>query len=306
LFKIELTSKAKFEGGARFSDNFDSVFLDFMTKEFKLKKVIKNKIESALLATNLYLGDSYAISIFKKAIRFGDSIRRELVDLYLTVVKEIPIPLLKILNSEDNPMYVDLNFLIKIYTIFLKDFELNKYLLDEIFSKSKFVIDNLEVNVKSKKERRDFYYMANFYTTYFVYFEELAHKYSNGEDEPIELFIHYFCHCNKMFELSEEYSKELISNCIEINDGKIDLQSLFRFYSKKYEVKMLALDYIKITFDYLMTLFRKMEKTFLNYFEGVDINENGFLNFLEFEKLVFLILKEKAKDNRWKVREFYK
>ena len=315
MYKIDLSSKAKYEGGFKYNENFDIVFEDFMKKEFKLKKVAKNKIESALLAINLNMGnylikltilEYYSILIFRKALRFGDSMRKELLDIYLIVIKEIPIPIISILTLENNPHFIDLNFLISIYTNFLKVFELNTNLLDEVFFKSKFLIDKIEVEIKNKKERRDFYYMANFYTSYFIYFQELARKYSKGEDEDLELFFHYFLQSNKMFDITEEYAKDLIINCVDVLDNMVNLESVFKFYGKTYEVKMDALTFIKITFDYLIVVYQKMEKLFINTWELVDINENGYLDFEEFEKYLFLILKDKSKDNRWKTREYFK
>ncbi len=56
MYKIELNSKAKFDGGAKVNENFDIIFYDYMIKQYKLKAVVEEKIEEALLAVDLYSG----------------------------------------------------------------------------------------------------------------------------------------------------------------------------------------------------------------------------------------------------------
>jgi len=146
--------------------------------------------------------------------------------------------------------------------------------------------------------------MNNFFTSYFIYFKELSNKLVNEENEPLNLFIGYFLEANKLFHVQYEYAKEVIISLLVVKDNYVDLTSVFKFYDKKYSIKIGCQDFITITFDYLAMIFHKIEKTFFNFFELVDVTDNGFLNFLEFEKFVLLILQ--SNDNKWKISEYFK
>jgi len=200
---------------------------------------------------------------------------------------------------------LNIDSVITVYNLFLSNFQTIKYIVDDIFSKARYLVNDREVNITSKKERRDFYYMANFYNNYFIYFRELSNKLVNNENEPLSSFIDYFLQVNKLFNISIDYAKELITSLLTVTDGFVDITKVFKFYDKKYAVKVEALDYIKITFEYLAGLFNKMIKIFYINFELVDVNGNGYLNFLEFEKFVMLILGDQKEEIKWKIKDYF-
>jgi len=86
--KIEIDTRADLEGTKKiFLDDF---LFKYMSEKFKIKKIIKKNLEEVIMSIMKYCKDDHRIDIIRRFLGIGDDIiRREVLDLYLTLLKSI-------------------------------------------------------------------------------------------------------------------------------------------------------------------------------------------------------------------------
>jgi hypothetical protein len=84
--KIENDSKSELNGSLKLF--FDDFLFKYLTDKFKLKKIIQKNVEQLVMSVLKYNKDDKRIDVFRRMLGIGDDkIRREVLDIYLTLLK---------------------------------------------------------------------------------------------------------------------------------------------------------------------------------------------------------------------------
>lgn len=232
----------------------DDFFQTFMKDRFKIDSVVKDCCEKTIASIIKYSDEDKKIEYFKRFLSIDDSksLRRQVLDIYLLILKSLPFEINVFFSEEFNVYFANVDLLIDLVLLKFEHLSLGYSCQNDIFSRSSFV-DNQVSNKKleiSSREKLIFYVLNRFYNRSQVFFslkikkiqEEFSNKPStiNNLEIPVSELIDQIKFCNKgitfdmeavlkkllsVFGSANNLSKqELISKLYDIN--------LFTFKSK--------------------------------------------------------------------------
>ena len=152
------------------------------------------------------------------------------------------------------------------------------------------------------EEKLELLYFNNFFTKNKKYIDSLLK--SNKKMESLNNIIPKFKDDNINFDLDDEYCLQLFNKYFTVVNNEIELREIREIYKHTYILKLKYFDYLKITMDYLISIYREAEKNLSEYFEKMDFKQTGYISFNKLEELLVNILA--IKNDNWKVVEAIK
>ena len=314
--KIELDLKCELDGSKKmFLDEF---FYQFIEKKFRLSKIIKRNCEQALLGINKYSPEDPRIDLFRKFLGIGETkIRREILDVYLVILKNLPISFFKMFEEDYTSYLMNTEICFELYSSKFNQFELVEANYDHILSISSIFLNDQKLNESSKSKKLDFFLLTKMYNKSMIFINDLNNSFMSGSvhDMSIEPFIENFYSANKEFEkfilrdnVIDIFRRNFALNKIYIDSNTTELcvnvESFLNFFTKKYFFKVKITEYLDITINSLINTFNLLEKKINKYFDEADSKKHSHVYIKEFEELMLKLLGNT--ENRWKVNDFFK
>jgi len=173
-----------------------------------------------------------------------------------------------------------------------------------VLHSSKFIEDKKPIKNLSLVEKFELLTLVRFYDNSLSFVNLIAKEYKkNIENYDISNFIDNFASQNKDFNLTNEEIIEIFrNNFIVTEDKKINLESFFNFFSRKFSIKISVEDFLNISLKGLILLFGTIESKLENYFTMHAAK--GMIYYTEFN-LIFKIIFAKS-ENKWKTLEYFR
>ena len=97
----------------------------------------------------------------------------------------------------------------------------------------------------------------------------------------------------------------LLTRNFEINkNNEVNIDSILKFYAKKYIFMIKISDYIDISLNKIINIFGIIESKIIQLFEKIDKNNQGIISFEQFEELLTGIIKTNL--NKWNISNYFK
>lgn len=285
-----------------------------MQEKFKMSKIINKNIEQLIISLVTYSNEDMRIDYFRRFLRIGEnSIRREILDGYLTILKNLPISFYKIFEEEEANYLMNLDICFNIYKNKFPHFKLSIEAFDKIIRVSE-IYDSNNNNILSGETNyesvRDKFLLTNFYNKNVGIIEGILNDYKEEKINDIDAIeiANMFMSANSEFEMNLVYVLDIFKLNFTIIEEekheKIELQSFFDFFLKKYFFKIKIIDFINISTDRLIYIYNSIDKIITNIWNKADVMKNGSIYFKEFDGLMRNLLGKG--ENKWKISEYFK
>lgn len=257
-----------------------------------------------------YSNEDFRIDLLRRFLRIGEnSIRREVLDCYLTLLKNSPISFYKLFEEEESNYLMNLDVCFTIYKNKFPNFKLSIEAFDKIIRASE-IYDSSNTMIQSGQSNyegvRDKLLLTNFYSKNVGIIEQILNDFKEGlinEIDALEIANHFMI-ANSEFELNLVYVLDILKLNFVVEEDKIDLQSFFDFFLKKFFFKIKVIDFMNITIDRLINIFNSLDKMINNLWNKADMQRNGVIYFKEFDNVIKNLMGNS--ENKWKISEYFK
>jgi hypothetical protein len=284
-----------------------------MTQKFKMSKMISKNIEQLIISLIKYSNEDLRIDIFRKFLRIGENrIRREILDCYLTMLKNIPLSFYKLFEAEqikDANYLMNLDEVFAIYKNKFPNFKLSTQAFDKLIRATEiYNIDNdIVLTGESNYEVvRDKFLLTNLYNKNIGFIEKILNDFQEEIISDIDILeiSRYFLIANKEFEINLIILLEIIKNNFIVKDDKIDLQSFCDFYLNKIFFKLKILNFLDISIDRFNYIYNNIDRNIENIWNKADILKKEYIYYKEFESVMKILLGKSQ--NKWKISDYFK
>jgi hypothetical protein len=292
---------------------FDEFLYKYFDMKFKISKIIKKNIEQTILSVVKYSSEDHRIDLFRRFLNLteGDRIRREILDCYLTILKNLPLSFYKLFQEDGYTFLMNTDICFEIFHTKLNIFNLVNHTCDSLIKSSKFYEANnneLSETEFSYEAKMDIFLLTKFLNKSFLFVNDIIYEYKENQIQYMDSvkFISQFQVANK--EFSNFQSPEKIIRIFERNfivkSGNIHLESFIHFYLKKLYCKINISDYLETSISTLIYIFSQIEKKISHLFDIVDYKRKEIIFYKEFEELLYKILN--PSDLKWKLNDYFK
>lgn len=305
--KIENDHQADMDGGKKlFLDDF---LFKYMTEKFKLKRIINKNTEEIIMAVMKYSKEDPRIDLLRRFLGVGDDkIRREVLDMYLTFLKNLPISFFKLFDEEYNSYLMNTELCFEIYHSRYPQFNLVNENRLSLLKNSTVIDAGSSENKKVKDEKKlDLFLINRFYNKSYILITDLLNDFKNNNITETDLtkIAEQLQNVNKEFKLSMQHCTDILKNNFTVKAGKLNLDTFFNFFAhNKVHFKIKIVDFIEISLNYLVTLFNLLEKKIFRLYEEADVRKIGLIYYKEFEDIITKLMG--GVENKWKVNEYFK
>ena len=340
--KLESDNRMDLEGHIKY--NLDEFFYVFMYEKFKLKKLIKKHIEETILSIFRNCDEDFRINLIRRFLTLSllnssknnglnnkdnnaiiqinkDNLRREILDVYLILLKALPVSFYKIYDEEYYNYLISIDFCFEIYHSKLQEYDLIKDTRDiiikccYIYSGDKEIGGSLNNSTDNTgnyagmpfNSRIDYFYICRFFSRSYVFVNDLINEYKNGEKTSKEYIklIDQFVVATKEFNISENYVVNLLTQYFGLNQTRkeFDIIKLVNIQSKKYVFKMKLSEFIEETIKRIIHIHQNIEEKIVRIYESFDKEKNNRIEKPVFNEIINSIYPNN--DNKWKVNEYF-
>ena len=308
--KIDLDNKLELEGKRKII--MDEFFYNYMSEKFKLNKIIKKNCEQSIMSILKFSNEDSRIDLFRRFLGIGDDkIRREILDNYLIILKNLPISFFKIFDDDYKSYLMNTE---QCFEILYSKFPFFEFVINH-----KDVIINLTQVIEGENEvpgiplikKFNIFLLTRMYNRSMLFINEIATelKRDNNAEILFDKVVDCFLISNKEFDLNETMILDIFQNNFDLhknilNKNIISVQSFLKFFSKKYFFKIKIVDFLEISLNALINTYGTLEKKIIKFFDEVDFLKKGFILYKEFEQI--LIQWFGNNENKWKISEFFK
>lgn len=281
-----------------------------MTEKFKMSKIISKNVEQLIISLIKYSNQDMRIDFFRRFLRIGENgIKREILDCYLTLLKNLPISFYKLFEEEEANYLMNLDIAFNIYRNKFPYFKLSVEAFDKLIRASELydvnynIVESGESNYESI---RDKFLLSNFYNQNVGIIEGILNDYKEkkiNEIDAIEI-ANLFMFANQEFEMNLIYVMDILKINFNIVNDMIELQSFFDFFLKKFYFKIKVIDFLNISTDRLIYIYNAIDKIIVNLWEKADVMKSGNIYYREFESVMKNLLGNG--ENKWKISEYFK
>jgi hypothetical protein len=311
--KSEIDIKSDMEGTRKLL--MDEFIYKFMCDKFKMNKIIKRNCEQTIMAIIKYSIEDSRVDLIRKFMGVGDDkIRREVLDVYLNILKNLPISFFKLFDEDNKAYLMNTDLCFELFHSKYPQFDLVYHTQDQIVYAS--TINDNDKQLKIPKDRKyDYYLLTKMYNNSSNFINDLIQMVKSKDKSELRLdkFIVNFQISNREFDfLKLDYIKDIfkrnfIVNSQTINDSTvnfINIDSFLSFFIKKYYFKINVQEFLDISLFSLLEIFQNVEKMITKFFDSADILKEGVIYKKEFLEIINKILVNS--DNKWKIGDYYK
>jgi hypothetical protein len=294
---------------------FDVFFYEYMEEKFKIKKTIKKHCIETILSVIKYANEDNRVNIFRKFLAIGDKqTHQEIVEIYIVLLKSIPISFVKLFDSFEsydsyhkNSPFISTDLCFEIYSQKLNNFNFQLETKDKIIKMTKVTDINNKYIYLNEVKKFDYFTLIRFYNKSEIFIGDLFKDYKESKKtkEKLDNFIEPFTIPNKDFCLNNQQVENIFRRCFKINEEFINLDEFFTFFTKKYTFSIRISDFIEICYNNAIDVFNAVEKRLEKLFLEYDSRKNGMMYFKDFEPMMHKILDFKTKDNKWKINDYF-
>ena len=285
-----------------------------MSKNFKIEELVKTKIEKTVLAMLKYPGklilsykllDHKLVDFFVRGLHLGEyQIRREVVDLLLIFIKNIPISIQRLFDDDADSLTINVEFVFDVYNATFGKLKLLRN-IKKIFDITKCFRGQKEVELDYEKKCK-LYYLTKFYEKNPLLIQDLAQLLENNRlHYDISNFMQNFETANRIHNISKSKFESIFSEFFKMENNIISLEEFFSFFDQQFTFKLNVLEVVGLSLERFVEVYDKLVKEITNLFEKVDIRNNGYVDFERFEKFIMLIFRDKFEDQKWKVVKYF-
>ncbi len=316
--KIDDDNKCELEGRRKIL--MDDYFYRYITKKFKLSKIIKKNCEQTIMSIFKYSSEDSRVDLFRKFLGIGDDkIRREILDNYLIILKNLPISFFKLFedNFKSYLMNTEMGF-----EIFHQKFQ--SY--DMVFlNKDQIILNSLVSNSNNHQEgefnskennpeiKLNTFLLNRFYNRSLVFVNSINTEFKSNLDAevPYDKFYENFTLVNKEFEFLNDihifdiFKKNFnLYKNVEKQDYFIKSESFLNYFLKKSFFKIRIVDFLEISLNSLISIYGGLEKKIYKLYDDADFRNNGYILYKEFEEILISLFGNT--ENKWKFNELFK
>jgi hypothetical protein len=281
-----------------------------MVEKFKMTKIISKNVEQLVISLFKYSSEDTRIDIFRKFLRVGENgIRREVLDCYLTILKNLPISFYKLFEEDESTYLMNLDACFTMYKNKFPNFKLSIEAFDRIIRVAE-IYDINNNNIMSGESNyegvKDKFLLNNFYNKNVGLIEGMLNDFKQvlkTEVDALEI-ANLFMIANIEFEFNLIYVLDIFKLNFVVKDEKIDLQSFFDFFLKKYFFKIKVSDFLNISADRLINIYISLDKIITAIWNKADMLKNDVIYFKEFESVMKNLLGNA--ETKWKISEYFK
>lgn len=278
-----------------------------MKDKFKMTKIINRNCEQSLMSVLKYSGEDKRIDLFRKFLGIGDDkVKRELLDCYLTILKNLPISFYKLFEEAETNYIMTLDSCVEIFFLKFPNFSLHIQSLDHLLRNSNVILNEKEIENLGLENKKDIFYLRNYYNKQTSSFEHLLRHYTSkvkNEEDYLKIADQIIL-ANKDFALNLMQTNEMLRRNFHLRDNKILLESFLDYFVDKYVFKIKISDFVCISIECFSETFTELDKALAKLWELTEAKKNGIIFYKDFETCMNVILGNS--ENKWKTSEYFK
>jgi len=285
----------------------DEFFLKFMKDKFKMSKIVKRNCEQMLMSILKYSTEDSRIDLLRKFLGVGeDKIKREILDCYLTVLKNLPISFYKIFEETESNYLMSLDNCMDIYINKFPNYCINIDSLDKLLRMCTVIQNEKEIEGLGLENKKDVFYLMRYYHKQNTSFQFLLNDFKNrGKNEESYLTIaDQIMIANKEYDINLLQIIEILRKNFKMFDDKIQLDSFLDYFVNKWIFKIKITDFVQVSIDSFSVIYADLDKTLQKMWENADARKNGIIFFREFETVLTVLLGNS--ENKWKISDYFK
>jgi len=303
--KLELDSRLDFEGKPK--KTMDDFFLFFMKEKFKMTKIIKRNCEQMLMSILKYAAEDTRIDLLRKFLGIGDDkVRREILDSYLTVLKNLPISFYKLFEEGFPEYLMTLDSCMEIFFSKFPNFLIHTESLDKLLRKSQISKAEKEIENLGLESRKDIFLLMKYQNKQNSSFQFLLNEFKNKtkNEESYIIIADQIMLANREFDVNFFQIAELLKRNFSLVDDKIQLESFLDYFVEKFSFKVKVADFMQVCIDSFSIIYTDLDKYLVKMWETADVRRNGIIFFKEFEAVLNVLLGNS--ENKWKISDYFK
>ena len=303
--KLELDSRLDLEGKSK--TTMDDFFLKFMKDKFKMTKITKRNCEQMLMSILLYAGEDNRIDLLRKFLGIGeDKLKSEILDCYLTVLKNLPISFYKLFEEGFPEYLMTLDNCMEVLMSKFPNFSIHLESFDMLLRFSQISQAEKEVENLGLENRKDTFLLMKYYNKQNSSFQFLLEAFKNKSknEESYLKIADQIMMANKEFDVNFFQIAELLKRNFAIKDDKIKLESFLNYFVERFSFKVKIADFLQICLDSFVDIYADLDKYFVKMWENADVKRQGIIFYREFEAVLNVLLGNS--ENKWKISEYFK
>ena len=288
--------------------NFDEIFLEYMNEKFKLKKIVKQNCEKTIKAILIYEKEDPRILLFKRFLGIDnkDKILREVFDIYLLLLQNLPISFDKLFYETNYLSFVmDTNFCFECIHLILSFYKILNNVTDIIISNST-VYEQVSKNIISltEEKKKDYFYLFRFNEKEIIFFQKLINELKqNIKEKEIEIIISHLKESNNLFKLTNNDCYNIIKRNFIINENNtINLDQFLEFFVNKLAFRIHIYKFCEIIFNAIDYEFEAIVKICKKTIIELRIG-NGLIFFKDFEEVLMKLINNSS--IKWKLSHYF-
>lgn len=303
--KLELDSRLDLEGKPK--TTMDEFFLTFMKDKFKMTKIIKRNCEQMLMSILKFAAEDSRIDLIRKFLGIGDdNVKREILDCYLTVLKNLPISFYKLFEEKMPDYLMSLENCFEIFISKFPNYSIQIECLDKMLRQSQVNQAEKEMANIGLESKKDMFILTKYYNKQNSSFQFLLNNFKNKtkNEESYLSIADQIMMANKEFEINFFQISELLKRNFTIVNDKIQLESFLDYFVEKFNFKIKITDFLQICIDFFGIIYADLDKFLAKMWENADTKKQGIIFFKEFEAVLNVLLGNS--ENKWKISEYFK
>jgi len=280
-----------------------------MRDKFKLTKMVKKRCEQTILSIIKYSTEDIRIDMLRRFLGVGDSkIQREVLDCFLTIIKNLPISFYKIFEEQESDYIMNLEDCLDLYNNKFSFYYLSVEVLDKLIRLCEiYEGDNKLDNVLYGYEKtRDKFLLNRFYEKCQTLIEPLLIQYRNKIKNEVDVLYlaNQFISVNKEFEINLTLTLEIFTANFQVRKDLLDLDSFFTYFLNKLYFKIKTIDFVAVSVERLISIYSGLNQILNKMWDSADLKRQGIIFMKEFEQALNVLLGNS--ENKWKIAEYFK
>ena len=288
--------------------NFDEIFLEYMNEKFKLKKIVKQNCEKTIKAILIYEKEDPRILLFKRFLGIDnkDKILREVFDIYLLLLQNLPISFDKLFYDTNFLSFVmDTNFCFQCIHLNLSFYRIFNNVSDIIINCSNVYEQNSKNIISlTEEKKKDYFYLFRFNEKGNIFFLKLIKELKqNIKEKDIEIIISQLKESNNLFKLTNNDCYNIIKRNFIINENNtINLDQFLEFFVNKLAFRIHIYKFCEIIFNAIDYEFEAIVKICKKTIIELRIG-NGLIFFKDFEEVLMKLINNSS--IKWKLSHYF-
>lgn len=302
---MEMDSRLDIEGKMKLT--MDEFFVKFIRDKFKMTKIVKRNCEQMIMSIIKYSTLDSRIDLLRKFMGIGEErIKREILDCYLTILKNLPISFYKIFEESDNNYLMTLENCMDIYTNKFPTFSLNFESLEKLLRLCTVTHGENELENLGLEDKKDIFYLMRYYHNQNIPFQLLLNGFKNNikNEESYLIISDQIMVANDEYDLNLLQILDLLKRNFKVSNENVQLDSFLDYFVDKHVFKIKVMDFLQVSIDNFAMIYADLDKICLKMWENADSKKNGIIFFREFELVLNILLGNS--ENKWKISDYFK